>query len=119
MKAFLCALSVLVLLSCAVAINAVYVQTQTDALADAIQNLPSEAEKANLDNIRAQWDKLEPVISYSVSHKEADRIADALTDLESHQKTGEVKEYHAAREQLLELVRRLSESEGISLKSIF
>ena len=42
MKAFLCALSVLVLLSCAVAINAIYVQTKTDALADAIQNLPSE-----------------------------------------------------------------------------
>lgn len=119
MKAFLCAMSVLVFLSCAVTVNAIYVQTKTDALADAIQSLPTEAEKANLDDVRAKWDKLEPVISYSVSHKETDQIADALADLESHQKTGEAKEYHAAREQLLELVRRLSESEGVSIKSIF
>lgn len=119
MKAFLSALSVLVLLSCAVTVNSIYVQAKTEALANAIENLPTKPEEAELGDVRTKWDKLEPVISYSVSHKETDQIADALADLESHQKTGEEKEYHAAREQLLELVRRLSESEGASIKSIF
>lgn len=119
MKAFICALSVLVLLSCAVTVNAMYVQKKTDALADAIQNLPEEAEEANITDIRTMWNAIEPVISYSVSHKETDQIADTLTEMESHQSTGEIKEYRAARERLLELVRRLSESEGFSIKSIF
>lgn len=119
MKAFICALSVLILLSLAVTVNAIYVQKQTDALTNEIQRLPQEANKADLAGIREKWDTIEPVISYSVSHKELDQIADALADLESHQITGEEKEYHAARERLLELVRRLSESEGFSIKSIF
>ncbi len=119
MKAFVCALSVLIILSFAVTANAIYVQKQTNALTDEIENLPTEVENANLTGIRKEWDKIEPIISYSVSHKELDQIADALADLESHHSTGEAKEYHAARERLLELVRRLSESEGFSLKSIF
>lgn len=119
MKAFICALSVLIILSFAVTANAIYVQKQTNALTNEIENLPTEIDNANLAGIREKWNKIEPIISYSVSHKELDQIADALTDLESHYSTGEAKEYHAARERLLELVRRLSESEGFSLKSIF
>ena len=119
MKAFVCALSVLIILSLAVTANAIYVQKQTIALTDEIEKLPAEIENANLTDIRKKWDKIEPIISYSICHKELEQIADALADLESHHSTGETKEYHAARERLLDLVRRLSESEGFSLKSIF
>lgn len=119
MKAFICALSVMIILSFAVAINAIYVQKQTNALTNEIENLPLEIDNANLTDIRKKWNEIEPIISYSVSHKELDQIADALTDLESHYNTGATKEYHATRKRLLELVRRLSESEGFSLKSIF
>ncbi len=79
MKAFACALSVLIILSLAVTANAIYVQKQTIALTDEIEKLPAEIENANLTDIRKKWDKIEPIISYSVSHKELDQIADALS----------------------------------------
>ena len=119
MKAFICALSVFLLLSCAVTINAIYVQKETEQLADIVESLSEEIEYGDITQIREKWEHLEPIISYSVSHKETDQIADALAALESYQSTGEEKEYHAARQQLLDLVRRLSQSEGFSIKNIF
>lgn len=119
MKAFICALSVFVLLSCMVTINAIYVQKETGQLADIVESLPEEAEDGNITQIREKWKHMEPIISYSVSHKETDQIADALAALESYQSTGEEKEYHAARQKLLDLMRRLSQSEGFSIKNIF
>ena len=81
MKAFVCALSVLIILSLAVTANAIYVQKQTIALTDEIEKLPAEIENANLTDIRKKWDKIEPIISYSISHKELDQIADAFGGL--------------------------------------
>ena len=119
MKTFICALSILVVLSCAVTINAFYVQKHADELAAAIEALPDTPETADIAPIRAKWETLEPIVGFTISHKETDQLRDALTELESHQATGETREYHATRERLLNLVHRLSESEGFSVRSIF
>lgn len=119
MKAFLCALSVFILLSCIVTVNAIYVQRKTDDLADTIDALPQNASEQDIDRIREKWETLEPTINYSVSHGETDQITDALAELEAYRGTEETEKYHAARQRLLDLMHRLSKSEGFSFDNIF
>ncbi len=119
MKAFICGLTTLALLICAVFANTVFISKKTDIMIDRITSLPDSTDNADLSPLLFEWDSIRALISLTVHRENVDDIDDTLEQLELSVALGHELSYRSYKTKLLCTTKRLKKTESFSLSRIF
>lgn len=126
MRTFILSLVVFCLLIGILWFTGRYIARRTDELMGAANSLPipddsGENRAASLRTIESfvnRWSSMRKTIHFIIGHEEADKIDETLTDLRIRFVTKDDTGYMAAREKLLFIIQRLSDSESLSFDNV-
>ena len=117
MKALIFALCVLLLFAGLLIADTIYIHRQTAALAEAAETL-SRGE-GDIAALQARWAEMQPLLSLTVSGRDTAPIGEQIAVIAALEEKSSTEEYRAALARLSELIRRLAESEAVTVHTIF
>lgn len=116
MKAFVISLIVLFSFVALTIINAIYINNVTADFIEKAQGLG--VGDCSVEDFIKGWEKHEPFIKISTSHKETHRIDEVLSVLERKSKNHTRNGFDEERALLIEYLTQIKEDETVSLDSI-
>ncbi len=118
MKPFIIALCVFILVSAAVVANAIHLNRFLSEMEDAIDSTPETPDEEAVAKLMKMWEHTCGFCCLSVSHREADAIENALTQMKCYAAAGNRSEYLASRGLLMDTVKRMRRAEALSMDRI-
>ena len=120
MKAFICSLIMIFLLTAVVTVNGIYITNEAEKLEKVAEGFPdsvddSEAFMISYTDFSAKWEKFRGIISLSVSHAEAEAIDETLRQLYSRFENGADSDMAAAKVALIGKIKELRETESFGI----
>lgn len=120
MKAFICSIITISLITLAVTVNGIYISNETAALCEIAEGFPDCADDSedflrSYDDFSEKWEKFRSVVSLSVSGAEAEAIDEALRQLYSRFESGNSSDMAAAKVALIGKIRGLRETESFGI----
>lgn len=121
MKAFICSVITIFLLTAVVTVNGIYIANETSALCEIAEGFPDSANDnenflLSYNNFSEEWQKFRGVVSLSASESEAEAIDEALEQLRSRFESGSSSDMAAAKVALIGKIRGLKETESFGIR---
>lgn len=120
MKAFICSLITIFLLTAAVTVNGIYITNETSELAEMAERFPDNIDDHEdfmlaYADFTGKWEKFRGIVSLSVSNAEAESIDDTLKQLHSRFESGNSSDMAAAKVALIGKIKELRNTESFGL----
>ena len=116
------ALAILILITGAVGVNAVYVRHVTESLLAGLDALPiipvSENTPADVRAVRENFERHLPLLRVTVAYSVLDRVTESLVLLESQAFVGDPSDYASTLTVLRELTLEIARLEKLSMANI-
>ncbi len=116
MKAFVISVIVLALILFLAIFNSIYIYNVTNSLIDDAESL--NAENESVVEYAKQWERLQPFIKITSSHKETHRIDEVIGVLTAKAKSHTVSGFEEEKALLIEYLIQIQEDERVSFDSI-
>jgi hypothetical protein len=120
MKAFICSLITVFLLTAAVTVNGIYVINEADSLSEIAHSFPDSAEDRenflrSYEEFSQRWGKFKRIVSLSVSNAEAEAVEETLELLYSRFESGSSSDMAAAKTSLISKLSELRDTESFGI----
>lgn len=121
MKAFICSVITIFLLTAVVTVNGIYIANETKALCEIAEDFPDCADDSedfllSYNKFSEKWKKFRGVVSLSASESEAEAIDEALEQLHSRFESGNSSDMAAAKVALIGKIQGLRDTESFGIR---
>ena len=117
MKSFIASLCVLITLFLLVIFNSIYIINVTNRLIDTVNGL-SFNDINQTDNLKRLWENKKFSISLCSTHKETDKIEEAILMLEESTKGSDSSEFEKRKSLLINYIYQIQKHEKITLDNL-
>ena len=118
MKAFVLAISSILVLILLVIINGIYVSNVTEKLDSLASELKID-DSSDLEELEKYWKKHESIICLSILHKDVDNLNIAIDVLKSKQENGEASGFYEYKAMLLNYIEEIKNKDRVHFHNIF
>jgi len=117
MKSFIIAAIILIVVTAAVIISAVYIVKITDELLKDCDDLIADSDNTSIDDILSKWRKCRTFLTFTVNKLDIERADNAFRAVEIHRYNE--NEYKYRLHELKSALRSIAESGRLSFEIIF